>query len=115
MSKEVVTTDTRKRKDKYNAKVARFRPVKNLLLWLSGVVSGLILLVIALVVLPVGTILGIAGMEASDTIGEENGKKSIYGDCNGDFEVGNRIYAGGRRTFRGSKGNSSRGSDSGEY
>ena len=83
MSKEVVTTDTRKRKDKYNAKVARFRPVKNLLLWLSGVVSGLILLVIALVVLPVGTILGIAGMEASDTIGEENGKKSIYGFITG--------------------------------
>ena len=83
MSKEVVTTDTRKRKDKYNAKVARFRPVKNLLLWLSGVVSGLILLVIALVVLPVGTILGMAGMEASDTIGEENGKKSIYGFVTG--------------------------------
>lgn len=83
MSKEVVTTDTRKRKDKYNAKVARFRPVKNLLLWLSGVVSGLILLVIALVVLPVGTIMGLAGMDASDTIGEENGKKSIYGFVTG--------------------------------
>lgn len=87
MSKEIVTTDTRKRKDKYNAKVARFRPVKNLLLWLSGVVSGLVILAIALVVLPVGTIMGIAGVDVKETIGEENGKKSIYGFVTGIMDM----------------------------
>lgn len=75
MSREEVASDTRKTKDKHNARVARFRPLKNLLLWLSGVVSGLVILVIALVVLPVGTILGAAGVDTKETVGEENGKK----------------------------------------
>lgn len=83
MSREEVASDTRKTKDKHNARVARFRPLKNLLLWLSGVVSGLVILVIALVVLPVGTILGAAGVDAKETVGEENGKKSIYGFVTG--------------------------------
>ena len=83
MSREEVALDTRTTKDKHNARVARFRPLKNLLLWLSGVVSGLVILVIALVVLPVGTILGAAGVDAKETVGEENGKKSIYGFVTG--------------------------------
>ena len=64
-------------------RISRFRPFKNLLWWLTGVITPIILLVIAIgagtFLIPISTYIKWAGGNPEDYVNEEISDKSVYG------------------------------------